>query len=67
MNSELLRKDFPILETKVNGHQIVYFDNAATTQRPLPVVNAVLDYVTHDNGNPPQRCPYFRHFRIRSL
>lgn len=52
MNSELLRKDFPILETKVNGHQIVYFDNAATTQRPLPVVNAVLDYVTHDNGNP---------------
>lgn len=52
MNSELLRKDFPILETKVNGHQIVYFDNAATTQRPLPVVNAVLDYVTRDNGNP---------------
>ena len=52
MNSKLLRKDFPILETKVNGHQIVYFDNAATTQRPLPVVNAVLDYVTHDNGNP---------------
>lgn len=52
MNSELIRKDFPILETKVNGHQIVYFDNAATTQRPLPVVNAVLDYVTHDNGNP---------------
>ena len=43
MNSELIRKDFPILETKVNDHQIVYFDNAATTQRPLPVVNAVLE------------------------
>lgn len=52
MNSNLIRRDFPILETKVNGHQIVYFDNAATTQRPLPVVNAVLDYVTHNNGNP---------------
>ncbi len=59
MNSELLRKDFPILETKVNGHQIVYFDNAATTQRPLPVVNAVLDYVTHDNGNPHRGAPIF--------
>ena len=52
MNSELIRKDFPILNTKVNGHQIVYFDNAATTQRPLPVVNAVADYVLHENGNP---------------
>ena len=52
MNSELIRKDFPILSTKVNGHQIVYFDNAATTQRPLPVVNAVADYVLHENGNP---------------
>ena len=52
MNSELIRKDFPILETKVNDHQIVYFDYAATTQRRLQVVNAVLDYVTHDNGNP---------------
>lgn len=52
MNLDLIRKDFPILETQVNGHQIVYFDNGATTQRPLPVVNAVVDYVTHQNGNP---------------
>ena len=52
MNSELIRNDFPILKTKVGGHQIVYFDNAATTQRPLPVVNAVLDYTTRENGNP---------------
>lgn len=50
MNSELIRNDFPILKTKVGGHQIVYFDNAATTQRPLPVVNAVLDYTTHEMG-----------------
>ncbi len=52
MTLDLIRKDFPILETQVNGHQIVYFDNGATTQRPLPVVNAVVDYVTHQNGNP---------------
>ena len=52
MNLDLIRKDFPLLETQVNGHQIVYFDNGATTQRPLPVVNAVVDYVTHQNGNP---------------
>ncbi len=52
MNSELIRQDFPILKTKLNGREIVYFDNAATTQRPLPVVQAVTDYVTHENGNP---------------
>lgn len=52
MNLDLIRKDFPILETQVNGHQIVYFDNGATTQRPRPVVNAVVDYVTYQNGNP---------------
>lgn len=52
MNLDLIRRDFPILETKVNGHQIVYFDNGATTQRPRPVVNAVVDYVTYQNGNP---------------
>ena len=52
MNSELIRKDFPILETKVNGHPVVYFDNGATTQRPLPVMRAVMDYVIRNNGNP---------------
>ena len=52
MNLDLIRRDFPILETQVNGHQIVYFDNGATTQRPRPVVNAVVDYVTYQNGNP---------------
>ena len=34
MNTEIIRKDFPILKQEVNGHPIVYFDNAATTQRP---------------------------------
>lgn len=52
MNSTRIRQDFPILDTKVNGHPAVYFDNAATTQRPLPVVHAVMDYLAHSNGNP---------------
>lgn len=52
MNSELIRKDFPIFNTEVGGHKVVYFDNGATTQRPLPVIQAVMDYVTHQNGNP---------------
>lgn len=52
MNSELIRKDFPILETKVNDHPVVYFDNGATAQRPLPVMQAVMDYVIRNNGNP---------------
>lgn len=66
MNSELIRKDFPILETKVNGHPVVYFDNGATTQRPLPVMRAVMDYVTRNNGNPHRGahilpCPHRKH------
>ena len=52
MDTGLIRKDFPILETKVNGHRVVYFDNAATTQRPRPVVDAVTNYILHQNGNP---------------
>lgn len=52
MDTGLIRKDFPILETKVNGHRVVYFDNAATTQRPRPVVEAVTNYILHQNGNP---------------
>lgn len=52
MNSNWIRQDFPILKTKVNGREAVYFDNAATTQRPLPVMHAVMDYLNRQNGNP---------------
>ncbi|MDY6084539.1 MAG: SufS family cysteine desulfurase [Dialister sp.] len=52
MNSELIRSDFPILQTQVSGRQVVYFDNAATAQRPLPVIKAVTDYLSSSNGNP---------------
>lgn len=47
-----IREDFPILFEKVNGHQLVYLDNGATTQRPTVVVNAVKDYYESSNANP---------------
>ena len=48
----MIKKDFPILDTEVNGHKVVYFDNAATTQRPLQVLEKVNEYCLHHNGNP---------------
>ena len=41
MNIELIRNDFPILKTISAGRQLVYFDNGATTQKPLPVLEAI--------------------------
>jgi cysteine desulfurase/selenocysteine lyase len=46
------RGDFPVLEQTVNGHALTYLDSAATTQRPAPVLEALLDYYLHDNANP---------------
>jgi cysteine desulfurase/selenocysteine lyase len=46
-----VRKDFPILETTVYGHPLVYLDNAATTQKPLAVLNAMDDYYRTINSN----------------
>ena len=48
---EAIRKDFPILSRKVNGHPLVYFDNAATSQTPQPVIDTILDYYTKYNSN----------------
>jgi cysteine desulfurase/selenocysteine lyase len=47
-----VRNDFPILNKVNNGHQLVYFDNAATTQKPKKVINAIVDYLENHNGNP---------------
>lgn len=52
MNSELIRNDFPILKKECGGRPIVYLDNAATSQKPLPVLEAVYEYNTQGNGNP---------------
>jgi selenocysteine lyase/cysteine desulfurase len=46
------RKDFPILNQAVNGQPLIYFDSAATTQRPAAVTDAILDFYRHDNANP---------------
>ncbi|MCX8189179.1 MAG: cysteine desulfurase [Nitrososphaeria archaeon] len=46
-----VRKDFPILERKVNGHDIIYFDNAATSQKPLQVIDAVKNFYKKYNAN----------------
>lgn len=51
MDIKNIRKDFPILDQKVNGKQIVYFDNAATSQRPLQVLETVKKYYLEVNSN----------------
>jgi cysteine desulfurase/selenocysteine lyase len=50
-NTKKLRKDFPILKRKVHGKQLVYLDNAATTQKPKAVIDAIKDYYENYNAN----------------
>jgi cysteine desulfurase/selenocysteine lyase len=46
-----IRRDFPVLHQQVHGKPLVYLDNAATTQKPLAVIEAISDYYRHDNSN----------------
>lgn len=48
---ERVRQDFPILHQQVNGQPLVYFDNAATTQKPNAVIDAISNYYREDNSN----------------
>jgi len=48
---EQVRRDFPILERVIRGKQLVYLDNAATTQKPRQVINALVHYYEHYNAN----------------
>jgi cysteine desulfurase/selenocysteine lyase len=48
---EQIRRDFPILSRKVNGFDVIYFDNAATTQRPRQVIEAVKNFYENTNAN----------------
>ena len=50
-NIEEIRKDFPILERKVNGYPLVYFDNAATSQTSQQVIDVIVDYYSNYNAN----------------
>jgi cysteine desulfurase / selenocysteine lyase len=46
-----IRADFPILNQQINGKDLVYFDNAATTQKPTQVIEAITHYYNFDNAN----------------
>lgn len=48
---EKVRADFPILKRKVNGKRLVYLDNAATTQKPRSVIEAISDFYSNHNAN----------------
>lgn len=50
-SQEKVRKDFPILQTKMNGFPLTYFDNAATTQKPQTVIGAEKEFYTSKNAN----------------
>jgi cysteine desulfurase / selenocysteine lyase len=51
INVSAVRKDFPILDQKINGKDLVYFDNAATTQKPKQVLDALASYYGEYNAN----------------
>jgi cysteine desulfurase/selenocysteine lyase len=50
-NVEKIREDFPILQTTVHGRPLVYLDNGATAQKPLAVINSMVDYYKGYNAN----------------
>ncbi|MCA1766989.1 MAG: aminotransferase class V-fold PLP-dependent enzyme, partial [Idiomarina sp.] len=51
LNVAQIREQFPILHREVHGKPLVYLDNAATTQKPQAVINALTDYYTQCNAN----------------
>lgn len=51
LDSDQIKKDFPILRQKVNGHDLVWLDNGATTQKPNVVIDKISDYYRNYNSN----------------
>ena len=51
LNIDQIRADFPVLHQQVNKAPLIYFDNAATTQKPKAVIDALAAYYEHDNAN----------------
>ena len=51
LNLDQIRADFPVLHQQVNKAPLIYFDNAATTQKPKAVIDALTAYYEHDNAN----------------
>jgi cysteine desulfurase/selenocysteine lyase len=48
---QIVRRDFPILSERINGRELVWLDNAATTQKPRPVLDRLRNYYEHENSN----------------
>ena len=48
---ETIRKDFPILQRKINGKPLIYFDSASTSQKPFQVINAIKEFYENHNAN----------------
>lgn len=48
---DAIRKDFPVLHQRVHGHPLIWFDNAATTQKPRSVIHATSNFYSRDNSN----------------
>jgi cysteine desulfurase / selenocysteine lyase len=51
VDSYALRNDFPIFKKKINGKELVYLDNASTTQKPYSVINSITDFYSNYNSN----------------
>lgn len=51
LDIQKIRNDFPILKSKVNGKDLVYFDNGATAQKPQQVIDAIVNYYSSENSN----------------
>ncbi len=51
MDPAQIREDFPVLDQEVNGHPLVYLDNAATSQRPRQVIDEIKRFYEQDNAN----------------
>lgn len=51
LNVSKIRQDFPILKRKINGNPLIYFDNAATTQKPIQVIETIKNFYEKQNAN----------------
>ena len=51
LDVDKIRKDFPILNREIHGKQLIYLDNAATSQTPQQVIDVIVDYYSNYNAN----------------
>ncbi len=51
LDIQKIREEFPVLKRLVKGKPLIYFDNAATSQKPISVINALVDYYSNYNAN----------------